>query len=265
MIDKLIKQVSYYGEHADKTLEIIGEAQLDSIEQTLYILIERLRNCCVSVRTLLKEYQTNGIQVHEFSIGILLRAVLLDALIGIYLRQELMRYLTEEEDTATAKFQALCKEFLNDGFDKTVQYAECLQGYGLISNNEVQDIYNLFLEHYPDSFESTLSNNKPVAKVNKQIKKGPVALFHSIAQGELKDSLGIYDAYLYYSKYDHMSMATYVFQRKHREEKEATLAAAINDLGFHSLNCHELLMLSDINQKGFQEQRDLILGYEKVA
>lgn len=264
-MNKSIDHLNFISHHIDKTLKYISQKNLTYVEILLYNLAERLRNTSSSLILLLQNYEVNN--VHEFSIGILIRPLMADTLIGLYIYQQLEENeklgegkLTEE--AFRLRINIIAEAFLSDGFSKTIEYAELQESKELMSKEKLQIFYNQFVKDHEDFFEKyAFDGTKPKIKAYTGIKTSTTALYKSITQSEtLRKFSRIYDTWVYYSKYEHQSITTLKLLRNLEGHKER-ISISIQDLGMHSYFIHRFLAASFREDDFLINQTELIMTY----
>jgi hypothetical protein len=158
---------------------------------------------------------------HEFSAGVLTRALLLDTLISMNLYKLIKDSETsgKPESEIEALVKDFCETILSDGLEKTFAYLKSAKDFGFIDEQNLKDSYNNmadvhkpFLNPYPGD------GSKPDLK-HKQF-YAPTKLFQNLANtSDLKKVASLYDTYLYYSKYDHFGILYYQVVRENHGKK----------------------------------------------
>jgi hypothetical protein len=150
----------------------------------------------------------NRERAHEFSAGILTRALLLDTLIGMNLLLVLKKAESEGASPEEQQAQILqfCNIMLADGLGQTLAYLDSAREMGFISDKQLTESYTNFAHNHTPFFNDYPQNgSRPVLKYPKA--DGPRNLFRNLAQHpELQNVAKLYDAYLYFSKYDHFGI-----------------------------------------------------------
>lgn len=169
-------------------------------------LLERLRHVTLTLSLLFEAM--NRERAHEFSAGILTRALLLDTLIGMNLLLVLKK--AESDGTSPEEREARILQFCNimlaDGLGQTLTYLDSAREMGLISAEQLAESYTNFTHNHTPFFNNYPEDGtRPVLKYPKA--DGPGKLFKNLAQHpELQNVAKLYDAYLYFSKYDHFGI-----------------------------------------------------------
>jgi hypothetical protein len=204
--------------------------QLDDnhIRSFCLIMIDRLNLACEGINYCLDRYIDND--KIEFTIGLTLRAVLLDYLITMYAHNE----LKEDKKAGKSNFDIgnklnkYCQGYLSEGIQKTFNHMSLIKDE--IDASEIAQINsalfysnpNLFHPYNHDGTEPKLIYTSTLQ--NKQ-------LFEKIRRSEtFKKVSWVYHSYLYYSKYDHFGNMYYQLSRNHNVNKLQTMERAVKVL-----------------------------------
>jgi hypothetical protein len=205
-----------------------------SVTQTFCLgIIERLHHSSKTIITLLEKIEQEP--SHEYSIGIITRALLLDTLTGMNLFKIFSESeaLNEHKEITNEKATIFCEINLADGLSKTISYLADAKKYGFINDNQLKEAYKNTVASKSNFFEPYQNNGTiPVLKHKKYF--SPRQLFEILALDEnMKRTASIYDAYLYFSKYDHFGIMYYEIIRQHKTEKENIYLEAFEGLVAH--------------------------------
>lgn len=205
-----------------------------SLTQTFCLgIIERLCHSTKTLKTLFEKIETEP--SHEYSIGIIVRALLLDTLTGmnlfkIHCDSEANKDTEEVNDKKSSLF---CEINLSDGLSKTLSYLSNAKKYGFIDKEQLKESYKNTVASKSYFFEPYLNDGTiPVLKHKKYF--SPQKLFEILASdANMKKTASIYDAYLYFSKYDHFGIMYYEIIRMNKDEKQRTYLEAFEGLVAH--------------------------------
>lgn len=198
-------------------------------------LSERLKFSVKGIDTLLCELQ--DIPELEFSIGIILRAMLLDILIGLnfyrIVSESYLKGISSEEMLRLS--QEFSEQMLSDGLDKTLDYFELSYKLGFISEKDLLSKYDAVESKYNIFFKKR-SNcmSRPVVKHKKF--HAPKKLFELLANSSTKKLSQLYDQYLFYSKYDHFGIQYMDIIRIQYSFKMQVMSEVIQHLSLHAMN-----------------------------
>jgi hypothetical protein len=167
----------------------------------LYML-ERLNFSASGLHVLSKEMQSKT-QL-EYSAGIITRTVLLDYMIVLNAHVIILENI-KSSDEIVPKLDEFCSIMLSDCLNHTIKDIEKLR----IPQTDLIKLYKGIVKAYPDSFEEYNDDGSvPRPKISKRIPAGKLfeKLFNS---KELRKYADVYQAYLFYSKYDHFGKIYY--------------------------------------------------------
>lgn len=192
------------------------------------IMIDRLNLVCEGINECFDHYNENN--KIEFTIGLSLRAVLLDYLITMVAHNQ----LKEDKEAGKSNFDIgnklnrYCQGYLSEGIQKTFNHINLIGEE--IDASEKAQVYsalyysnpNLFHTYHHDGSEPKLIYTSTLQ--NKQ-------LFEKIRNSKtFKKVAWVYHSYLYYSKYDHFGNMYYQLSRNHNVNKLQTMERAVTVL-----------------------------------
>lgn len=257
MINKAIAHIDTIKQHSFKTLGAAKGEKSNSLEIFLLLMLDRLHNSSKSLELLLRDYDKHP--THDFSIGIILRSVLLDTIITINLYNAIEENMNKTESEIKQILEERAELYLSDGFAHIVGNLETDYNNGFISAEELKHAYNSLVGSYTAFFEEyPFDGSKPKVRYKKQrqeqlndtIRKSPT----------LKNLTGIINRYEFYSKYDHFTFIHYEMMRQGGDAKKERIIASIEDVVIHSLILHTLIR-EVYPEDFFVEQSDLIARY----
>jgi len=205
-------------------------------------MLQRLAYSSKAIKKLLADYTDNP--EFDFSIGVLIRPVILDSLIGFNLLAILKTCLAQnlEHDLTIEKINIFCNGILSDGLMQTLKYFNQLESYGLIASDDLRDMYNQFSVAYSDFLEQPEGKNTmPRAKY--RIDSTANNQFRKLAVDPELKPMGhtLYELYNIYSKYDHFGFLFFEVYNYERDIKEKRMSAAISLFVNHCANLYDML------------------------
>lgn len=205
-----------------------------SVTQTFCLgIIERLHHSSMTIKTLLEKVEQEP--SHEYSIGIITRALLLDTLTGMNLFKIHCdsETLKDTEEVTNEKASIFCEINLSDGLAKTISYLSDAKKNGFIDDVQLSEAYKNTVATKSYFFEPYQNDGTiPVLRHKKYF--SPRQLFETLAfDGNMKKTASIYDAYLYFSKYDHFGIMYYEIIRMDKVEKQKIYLEAFEGFVAH--------------------------------
>jgi hypothetical protein len=205
-----------------------------TITQTFCLgLIERLNNSSKTIKLLIKKLNTEP--SHEYSIGIIVRALLLDSLVGMNLYKIYTDSLKnkDSESITNEKVSLYCEINLSDGISKTLSYLDDAKKFNFIDEEQLKLAFNNIAVTKAYFLESHLNDGtKPILRHNKYY--SPQKLFELLASDSgTKNAARMYDAYLYFSKYDHFGITYYEIIRIEKSIKDKNYLEAFEGIVFN--------------------------------
>jgi len=183
----------------DTTLRIVNGHDLSYFQQCCAGILERMTFVSDAIGILLQPMESNkGL---EFSVGILLRSVLLDGLVALNLLHEFNESFKSKK-TQLEIFNGLNdvgQAILSDGLMQAIKYLQGSKKFGYYeSDEEMNRAVNNFIKKYQEFFEqSDDPTQKPVLK--KQPDSG-FQLFDNLSESDFENLRRAYDKYQLYSK-----------------------------------------------------------------
>ena len=205
-------------------------------------MLQRLLNSTIALNTLLPKYLVNG--VYDFGIGILIRPIMLDSLIGMNLLRTLNNEISTKmrtEDVIT-KVDHFCKGALADGLIQTLKYFSQLESCGFVDIQELHKMYNDFSREYSVFLDQKNGiNTMPKVRHTSVVK--PNEHFKELVGDSDFRAIGknLYELYVIYSKYDHFGFLYFDIMGGEKDLKNDRIAVAINLFVNHFANLCDLL------------------------
>jgi len=258
----ILQHLNFIQETAEATCSHFYEGPtVNAVQGFCISLLERLKHGTLTLTMLFEAM--NHERAHEFSTGILTRALLLDTLIGMNLLLVLKKAESEEvsPEEREARILQFCNIMLADGLGQTLTYLDSAREMGFISDGQLAESYTNFAHNHTPFFNNYPDNgSRPVLKYPKA--DGPGKLFKNLAQHpELQNVAKLYDAYLYFSKYDHFGIMSSEIIREPWGSKMSTylnvVEAFVADLTF----LHVILAGQSIGDAFIAQQSELSNKY----
>jgi hypothetical protein len=199
---KIIDDLAFLQTTADATYSYMSNIEQGQIQKFCFGMIKRLGDTASSTKLLFENLEENPNL--EFSIGIMFRAVILDALISMNLYKVIKQMQIAHESNAVIEQEVLkfCNIYLADGLNKTIRYFEDASKYLNLTEEDVKKKKIDFIKLYSIYFSE---NNSGKVKFDQV--KGGKELFKQLAMDDnFKEISKIYDCYMFFSKYDHFGI-----------------------------------------------------------
>lgn len=255
------KHLAFFVTHISKTLSHFKDKELTETQMVCIGLLERLRNISIQLNLTLGNIEK--LPHLEFSAGILIRAIILDNLISLSLFKLLAD--CEKDVVPTNEINNIVKEYCNrilsDGLSGTLSYAELSKELNFHDEGQIEKAFNNFAITYQGYINPHLNDgSKPVLK----FKRFPNAkdLFKELAKTqELRELSKIYDAYLFYSKYDHFGVLYFDIINVDHSTKIKKLDTSINLFVRHQAILHGILFQFSNEDSFLKSQYDIAGEY----
>lgn len=261
-MDKSISHLNFFIQLIPKTLEYYQHKEIDNVQQFSLGLLRRLLNASLSLKLILKNI--NEISELEFTAGITTRTIILDMLLGLniykLLKDNLSKGLTYNElNELTLKF---CNEILADGLDKTAKDLNLAKTKGFFDDKRLKEAYNNVAKNHKQ-FLKPHSGDGAIPKTKYGRGMGAEVLFKKLLNGdsEMKEIAGIYNLYLFYSKYDHFGILYFETLKFTNEEKLNRLDKSISLFVNHCSNLFDILERASKKDKFIESQYKIAADY----
>jgi hypothetical protein len=142
---------------------------------------------------------------HEFSLGIILRSMLMDCILIQHLRFIVRSRVGQDEEMTKSMVYKSTYSFIADGTKQIMQDIELNPS---IARAEKDQAYLKLTGLFPDVFDLRPGN---YPKLKQEYAFKLVDLHNNSAHPDLLSRVPVYDLYSFYSKYDHISHWTSIF------------------------------------------------------
>jgi hypothetical protein len=157
----------------------------------------------VTIDELFPKLETNP--NHEFSLGIILRSMLMDCILIQHLRFLVRSRVGQDEEETKKMLYKSTYSFIADG---TKQIMQDIELNPTLDRSQKDDAYRKLTEVFPDVFELRPGTNP---RLKSSYTFNLAELHKSNDHPDLMSRVIVYDLYSFYSKYDHISHWTSVF------------------------------------------------------
>lgn len=197
-MESIFKRLDLVIEFTEKTTKYFDGRERNEIMLFGMCMLERLNFACEGLKVLLNQFTINT--KLEYSAGIIIRSLLLDHLI-VMNAMEVYGIYKDGNDRFAAEMKAFCLMMLSDGVKNTLEYFENYKTK--VSPEIMKKMYVNLVASNPECFEEYANDGSvPVLKTKEFI--SPKKLYHKLKNSrDLNKYASAYEAYLYYSKYDH--------------------------------------------------------------
>lgn len=260
-MNKILKHLEFLQETSDRTCQYLSSKEINVIQLFCLGLLRRMDDTTTATQVLFDLLPKN--HKHEFSIGVMFRALVLDTLISMNLYKLIKELETQgktpgETEEAVKEF---CNTFLSDGLNATLSYIQDAETIGMRTADETAQsfknmghVYKPFFDNYPGN------GTRPKLKFTK--KHTAKQLFENLAKtNDLKEVAKIYDSYAYLSKYDHFGIIYYNAINETLDSKIKIYENAAEAFVAHVALVHVILARHSQNDKFINEQSRITNDY----
>ncbi len=222
-MDKIFKRLNFVITECDNTSKNFDKTEREEIMLFCMCMLDRLNLASYSLKILMERFSSNT--KVEYSCGIIIRSVLLDYLIVL---NAMDIYGKNLNDTAKwhQEMKAYCLMMLSDSVKNTLSYFDTLKTK--VPPEVMNKMYANLVASSPECFEpNNVDGGVPVLKTKDH--RSPKTLFKTLLESkELKQYASAYEAYLYYSKYDHFGQMFYSLSRLSYLDRLALIDQALS-------------------------------------
>ncbi len=237
-MEKTQRILDFTIEQCDSITKYYHGSQRSNIMFFSLSMLDRLNFSSHSLKALTKDIYENSRL--EYSCGIIIRSVLLDYMI---LLNAIEPWLTSNPTgNETKDLYNYCSKWLADSMRHTVNNIALL--YSDSSSQELDIMYLNIINRNPDFFYPYENTGKP-PKIKLERPEKTEDLYKKIKQGKFNYDAKVYEAYLYYSKYDHFGQMFYETSREFVLDKINRMNKSISF--FPYILHYSLLILSTVD------------------
>lgn len=236
-----IKHLNFFNKLIPKTLLYFRNKKIDSIQEFALGLLDRLNKSSEALSLIVKRIDKNPNL--EFSAGIIIRAMILDMILSLnlykILKDNLDKRLSGKE--LKALVEEFCNKVLADGLDNTAKSLKAAKEFGYINERQLKQVYNNFAFNHQRFLKQHTGNGE---MIESKYGKGdsPTYLFKKLAEdSKMRKIAGVFDQYLYYSKYDHFGVLYFETLKSTEEENKTRINKVIDLFVNHCLNLYDIL------------------------
>ena len=226
-----------------------GKSQ-DELVRFVYVGVQKVSKISLAFLRLYEQVEDS--EDLEFSLGILSRSIMMDIILMMGFQKILLQYTGNNYEEVKAEIKEYCLKIIADG---TTHLIEQIHDSDIFSDKEKNEVAVRLASNFTNAFD--FSTNEP--KRRKGFK-----LIHSTIYEESKGlnvemNKTIYHLYHYYSKYDHLSHWTSLFDNIPFAHRKGKLDLSILLMGEH---LQKLLALA---YDFAEEYKDLLPHIENLS
>ncbi len=201
ILDWLTEECSHISKH-------FHQAERTNIMFFSLTMLDRLDFSCRSLRVLMREMEKET--KLEYSCGIIIRSVILDYMIVL----NAVDILMNNQPDSRKQLYYFCSSFLADSVDRALGDISVI--YSKKPQTDLDKLYANIVGLNPEFFDTYPQDGKrPVLKPEFKKALSPSKLNKQIRDSaHLSSEAGVYEAYQFYSKYDHFGQIFYEQSRK---------------------------------------------------
>lgn len=221
-MENIFKRLDFVIKESEEVTKHFDKKELEEVTMFCMCMLDRLNFSSESIKLLMKNFLANT--KVEYSCGIIIRSVLLDYLI-ILNAMDLYGKNSKNSQNLYSELNQFCLMMLCDSVRNTMEYFETLEGQ--IPEETLGNMYKNLVAMNSKCFEPYANDgSKPV--IRSKGYKSPKQLFNTLVTSkDLKKYKSVYDAYLFYSKYDHFGQMFYGLSRRRSIDQLANIDKAI--------------------------------------
>jgi len=221
-MEKIFKRLDFAISISEQITSHFDKKDIEEVSMFCMCILDRLNFSSEGLKLLLNKFTTNT--KVEYSSGIIIRACLLDYLIVLN-AMEVYGKNSGHPQKIYLELKKYCLMMLCDSVRNTMTYFDSLENQ--IPKSTLENMYNSLVAMNEKCFESyKYDGSRPEIKI--KASKSPKSLFNTLMTSkDLKGYQSVYEAYLFYSKYDHFGHMSYSLSRIKPLEQLARIDKAI--------------------------------------
>jgi hypothetical protein len=208
-MDNMFKRLDFVITESEDITKHFDKKELEEVTMFCMCMTDRLNFSSESLKILMNNFLINT--KVEYSCGIIIRSVLLDYLIVLN-AIELFDKNSNDPKKLYTELNEYCLMMLCDSVRNSLEYFESLEDQ--IPKDILNNMYNNLVSMNSKCFEPyAYDGSKPI--IRSKSYKSPKQLFNTLLTSKsLKRYKSVYEAYLFYSKYDHFGQMFYGLSRR---------------------------------------------------
>ncbi|HEY8658506.1 MAG TPA: hypothetical protein VIL78_05690 [Hanamia sp.] len=254
------EHLNFFISHIPPILQHFNKSDLNSAQGFSTGMLQRLFYASNSINKLI--YEHDEYIINDFSIGIIVRSILLDSLIGLNFYKILKDNLHKSDKFLKIELNNFCNSVLSDGLRQTLDYYEQLKVEEVIKPEDLKNLYNVFSNKYNFFLEQSGGvGTKPNSKFKFFSKQKP-PYKPIVSDAEMKGiALKLQELYNIYSKYDHFGILYFEIDDTSFESKSNRISASISLFVNHCTNLFDILQRVSINDNFVNSQYEIANNY----
>ncbi|HEY1038255.1 MAG TPA: hypothetical protein VGF30_02570 [Bacteroidia bacterium] len=225
-LDQALDNIEFILEESTIAMELAQRHEQSNVQQFCFCMLHRLNTAIQGIKSVFGKYFGDH-RRYDFTIGITLRAILLDYIIVL---NAVEIYAKNEHSPAVAKEKL--EEFaiiaLSDAARHTLKYFKTNQQY--IPKESLAEMYSSLVKSNPNCFKPYANDGSEPQLINSTPLKIS-DLIHRIREStHINRKFSEINAYIYYSKYDHFGQMYYHLSKRQLPEEFENMADAIAHL-----------------------------------
>ena len=255
-MENIFKRLDFVIAECDRTTKHFDKRERDEIMLFCMCMLDRLNFASEGLRILMNNFLENT--KVEYSCGLIIRSVLLDYLTVLNAMDVYGRNIKDTQAWHT-EMKAFCLMMLSDSVKNTLEYFETMKN--IVPKDSLDRMYSNIVAMHPECFEPYGNDGSvPVLRTDKH--RTPKALFHTLVNSkQLKAYASVYDAYIYYSKYDHFGQMFYTLSRARSIDKLAHLDQVLKVFPRSLMFTLTILVTVNARDPFLKDQLDKVTGF----
>jgi len=190
----------------------------DEMIRFVYCGVQKTSKVSIAILKLYPQIKEN--EDLEFSLGILVRSVLMDMILAMGVKKIYLKYNGGNYELIKDEIKSYCFKVINDG---TKHFLDEIDSSQKLSEKEKKEHFEKFTASFSNAFD--FSSPKP--KLKKEYNLRLAEIYYESKDSSFVTGEAIYNLYSYYSKYDHLSHWTSLSQKIPFEQRKGKLDLAV--------------------------------------
>jgi hypothetical protein len=223
-MNKIVAHLNFVSSTTLMTMPFFENKEQDQLIRFVYVGIQKISK--ISLAFLRLYEQVDDSEDLEFSLGILSRSIMMDMILMMGVQKVLSKYTNQNHDEIKEEIKNYCLKVIADGTKHLIDQVNESEN---LSDKEKNEISIKLASTFPSLFDFT--NNSPERKKGFNFLLANIYRQSKGLKIEINDT--VYHLYDYYSKYDHLSHWTSLFQNRYPfQVRKGKLDLSININGY---------------------------------
>jgi hypothetical protein len=225
-LDQTLDNIEFILEESTIAMELAQRHEQSNVQQFCFCMLHRLNTAIQGIKPAFGKYVGDH-RRYDFTIGITLRAILLDYIIVLN-AVEICAQNEHSPAVAKEKLEEFALIALSDAARHTLQYFKTNLQY--IPKESLVEMYSSLVKSNPNCFKPYANDGSEPQLINSTPLKTSDLIHRIRNSSHINRKFSKINAYTYYSKYDHFGQMYYHLSKRQLPEEFENMADALAHL-----------------------------------